>query len=145
MLKFQYTEEESDMCKREFLEFMETLHYECENKTILEVWHICHNRLEWHTNWPKLMQLWQKVIVLSSITIYERGFIKQNAIKSCLHNRLNSTTLDALLRGSLCGLGVDAMDWATIFNLEKHARPKDSHVGLIIQIFFLLKYCVTQN
>ena len=58
LLKFQYTEEESDMCKGELLEFTETLRHECENKTIFEAWRICGSNLEWHTNWPKLMQLW---------------------------------------------------------------------------------------
>ena len=38
LLKFQYIEEENDMCKEELLEFMETLRHECENKTIFEAW-----------------------------------------------------------------------------------------------------------
>ena len=41
-----------------FVEFMETLKHECENKMIFEAWRICGGNLEWHTNWPKLMQLW---------------------------------------------------------------------------------------
>ena len=56
LLKYQYTEEEKDMCKGELLEFTETLRHECENKTIFEAWRICGSNLEWHTNWPKLMQ-----------------------------------------------------------------------------------------
>ena len=72
LLKFQYMEEESDMCKGEPLEFTETLQHECENKTIFEAWRICGSNLEWHTNWSKFMQLWQKKIILipSHITIY---------------------------------------------------------------------------
>ena len=58
LLKFQYTKEESDMCKGAHMQFMETLQHECENKTILEAWCICGRNLEWHINWPKLMQLW---------------------------------------------------------------------------------------
>jgi hypothetical protein len=58
LLKFQYTKEESDMCKGELLEFTKTLRHECENKTIFEAWCICCNNLEGHTNWPKLMQFW---------------------------------------------------------------------------------------
>jgi hypothetical protein len=53
LLKFQYIEEESDMCKGELLEFTGTLQHECENKTIFEAWRICGSNLEWHTNWPK--------------------------------------------------------------------------------------------
>jgi hypothetical protein len=99
--------------------------HECENKTIFEAWRICGSNLEWHTNWPKLMQLWQKIILIpSSIAICERGFSKQNAIKSHLRNRLNLKTLDALMRVSLCGLEVDAMDWSTIFNIWRNMRDR---------------------
>ena len=110
LLKFQYIEEESDMCKGELLEFTGTLQHECENKTIFEAWRICGSNLEWHTNWPKLMQLWQKIILLpSSISICERGFSKQNAIKSHLRNRLNLRPL-MLLRGFLF-VGWKWMQW----------------------------------
>ena len=41
-----------------------------------------HNNLEWHTNWPKLMQLWQKIILIPSrLAICERGYPKQNENK----------------------------------------------------------------
>ena len=100
-----------------------TLQHECENETIFETWRMCGRNLERHTNWPKLMQLWQKFILIpSSIVICERGFSKQNAIKTYLHNRLNLKTLDALMHVSLCGLDVDAMDWATIFNNWRNMR-----------------------
>ena len=116
LLKFQYTEEESNMCKGELLEFTKTLQHECKIKPIFEVWRICGSNLEWHKNWPKLVQLWQKIILIpSNIAICERGFSKKNAIKSHLRNKLNFKTLDALMRVSLCGLELDAMDWATIF------------------------------
>ena len=122
-MKFQYIEEESDMFKGELLEFMGTLQYECENKTIFEAWHMCRSNLEWHTNWPKLMQLWHKIILIpSSIVICERGISKQIAIKSHLRNRLNLKTLGGLMRVSLCELEVDAMDWATIFNIWRNMQ-----------------------
>ena len=62
------------------------------------------------------------ILIPSSIAICERGFSKQNAIKSHLRNKLNLKTLDALMWVSLCGLEVDAMDWATIFNKYHHLR-----------------------
>ena len=111
LLKFQYTKEESDMCKEELLKFTETLRHECENNMISEVWHICGSNLEWHTNRPTFMQLWHKVILIpSSIAICERWFSKQDKIKRHLRNRLNLKTLqvDALIQVSLCGLEVDA-------------------------------------
>ena len=118
LLKFQYTEEENNMCEGELLEFTKMLRHECENKKIFEAWCICGSNLEWHTNWPKLMQLWPKYILIpSSIVICKRGFSKQKAIKSHLRNVLNLKTLDALTHVSLCELEVDAMDWATVFNI----------------------------
>ena len=119
-MKFQYTGEKNVMCKGELLEFAETLRHEC-NKTIFEAWLICGSNLEWHTNWPKFMQLWHEVILIpSSIAICERRFSKQNAIKSHLRNRLNLKTLDALMQVSLCELEEDAMDWSTIFNIWRN-------------------------
>ena len=59
----------------------------------------------------------KNILVPSNIANGERVFSKQNAIKSRLRNRLKLKTLDALMRVSLCGLEVDAMDWATIFNI----------------------------
>jgi hypothetical protein len=61
---------------------MEILRCECESKMIFEAWRICRSNLEWHTNWPKLMQRLQKIILIpSSVAIFEGGFSKQNAIK----------------------------------------------------------------
>ena len=121
LLKSQYIGEESDMCKGELLEFTETLQYECENNLIFEAWHICGSNLKWLTNWPNLMQLWHKLILVpSSIAICERIFRKQNAIKSHSRNRLNLKTLDVVMWVSFCGLEVDAMDWASIFNIWRN-------------------------
>ena len=61
--------------------------------------------------------------MLSSIAIFERGILKQNAIKSHLHNRLNLKTLEALMWVSLCGLEVDGMDWA-IINIWRNMRDQ---------------------
>ena len=78
------------MCKGELLELTETLRLGCVNKTICEAWRIHGSNLEWHTNWLKLMQLGQKIILNTpSRTICERGFSKQNAMESHLRNRLN--------------------------------------------------------
>ena len=115
LLKFQYTEEVSDMCKGELLELTNTFQHECENKTIFEAWHICGSK--WHTNWPKLMKLWQKVILIpSSIAICEEF---PNKMQSKATSTIGWTwrPLMLLCRSSLCGLEVDAMDWATIVNI----------------------------
>ena len=78
------------------------------------------------TNWEQGEAMW-------------RGFSKQNAFKSHLHNRLNLKTLDdALMRISIFGLEVCAMDWATILNIwrnlyEGYLRSIDS--------LFLILFC----
>ena len=70
--KFQYTKEESDMCKGELLECTETLWHECENKTIFEAWRIYSRNLEWHTNRHEFLQLWQENYTHS--IMWERDF-----------------------------------------------------------------------
>jgi hypothetical protein len=58
------------------------------------------------------------------MVIFEREFSKKNAIKSHLRNKLNLKTLDALMQVSLCGLEVDAMDWASIFNIWRNMQDQ---------------------
>ena len=100
-------------------------------------------------NGPKLMQLWQQVILIpSDITICERGFSKQNAIRSHLRSRLNSKTLKcsyadlSLWAWSGCnGLGYHLQ------HLEKHAKHKDTNTWLIVVFFATNQDCIliTQN
>ena len=136
--KFQYTEEESDMCKGELFEFMETLWHECENKSIFEAWCLCDSNLDWHTNWPKLMQIWQKIILIpSSIAICERGLSKQNAMKSHLHNRLNLKTLDALC-GSLF-VGLKWMQWIGLPSSTLRETCETNGYLRLIDSFFCYK------
>ena len=151
------------MCKGELLEFMETLQHECNFKTTFEAWRICGSNLGWHTKWPRLMQLGQKIILIpSSTTICKRGFFTPNAIKSHLRSRLNLKTLNAFMLVFRCGLQVDAMDWLgyRLQHLEKHARLKDIYARFIVFFFatnqdciliilyiyiYIWKYCVTKN
>ena len=53
--------------------------------------------------WLHLMKLYLKILVnSSSIVVCERGFTKQNAIKSHLQASLKLDSLDVLMRVSLC-------------------------------------------
>jgi hypothetical protein len=114
IVKFGLTVVESDASRAELLEFVETLRHECENKSLYEAWQFCGAINEWYTNWPHLMKIWQKILVIpSSIAICERGFSKQNAIKSHLRTSLKLDTLDALMRVSLCGIELKNVDWRT--------------------------------
>ena len=53
---------------------------------------------------------------LASTTVYERGFSKQFWVENDCKIRLKLETLDALMRVSLCGLPMENMDWARIFD-----------------------------
>ena len=120
LLKFQYIDEEIDICKGELLEFMETLRHECENN-FFQAWYICVAIWNGTQIGLNLCNFGKKIILIpSSIAISERGFSKQDAIKSHLRNKLNLKTLDTFMQVSLCGLEVDVMDWATIFNIWRN-------------------------
>ena len=47
----------------------------------------------------------------------EWAFSKQNWVKSERRSRLNLKTLDALIRASLNGLELDAMNWNAIYEI----------------------------
>ena len=76
-----------------------------------ETWAFCGSDCEFMLNWPTLISLWQYVLMIpTSTTICERDFSKQNWVKFERRSRLNLKTLDALMRASLNGLEVDAMN-----------------------------------
>jgi hypothetical protein len=57
------------------------------------------------------MSQWQAILVIpTSIVVCESGFSKQNWVKSERRIRFNLDTLDALIRVSLNGSGVEFMD-----------------------------------
>ena len=64
-----------------------------------------------------------------------------NAIKSHLRNTLNLKTLDALMRVSICGLVVYAMDWGTIFNIWRDIQEEYFRLinNIYIYYFFWLQ------
>jgi hypothetical protein len=68
----------SDANTTELLEFVETLRHECENVSLHETWQFCGGTNKWYTNWPPLMILWQKFLVIpSSIANCKRIFSKE--------------------------------------------------------------------
>ena len=80
----------------------------------------CGNDWEFMINWPTLMSLWQAKLVISTSTdVCEHCFLKHNWFKSERRTRLNLDTLDALMRVSLNGFGVEFMDWNGIFESWK--------------------------
>ena len=68
---------ENNASRAKLLEFVETLRQECENKSLYEARQFCGDINDWYTNWPHLIKVWQKILViLSSIPICERRFSK---------------------------------------------------------------------
>ena len=115
---FQWDQELVGRCNAELLEFVETLASMCQHKGMHETWAFCGSDREFMLNWPTLISLWQYVLVIpTSTSICERGFSKQNWVKSERRSRLNLKTLDALMRAFLNGLEVDAMDWNAIYEI----------------------------
>ena len=57
-------------------------------------------------NWPTLMSLWQAILVIPTSTyVCERDWVRSER-----RTRLNLDTLDALMRVSLNGFGIEFMD-----------------------------------
>ena len=75
-----------------------------------------------------LLQLWLGIDYnsgLANTTICERGFSKQIwANLSDRRNRLKLETWNALMRVSLCGLPMENMDWARIFDTWKSTKNR---------------------
>ena len=73
-------------------------------------------------------------MIPTSTAICERGFSKQNWVKSERRSRLNLKTLDALMRASLNGaLKVDAMDWNAIYEIWKVDTKTKKRRPLVLQ------------
>jgi len=117
---FRWSDDLVNQCNAELLEFVEMLCSVCERRSMQEAWVFCGNDREFMINWPTMMSLWQAILVIPTSTVVcERGFSKQNWVKSERRTRLNLDTLDALMRVSLNGLGVEFMDWDSIFESWK--------------------------
>jgi hypothetical protein len=106
----------------------------CQQKGMHEAWTFCGSDREFMLNWPLLMSLWQCVLVIpTSTAVCERGFSKQNWVKSERRTRLNLETLDALMRASLNGLEVDAMNWEAIYDIWKVDTKTKKWRPLVLQ------------
>ena len=71
--------------------------------------------------------------MLNITAICERGFSKKNWVKSKRRSRLNLKTLDALMRASLNGLKVDAMNWNAKYEIWKIDTKTKKRRPLVLQ------------
>jgi len=99
--------------------------------------------------WSILNKIWQRMIVISSNTM--RTSWKHNSEKVCEHNflkpnlkpnlvkiewnrRMKLKILDALMKVSICGKEVEAMNWPSIFDMwsvVKHCKMFELDVNLM--------------
>ena len=123
--KFQVLDQERDQCRGECLELVETMREMIPNKSFFEAWEFACTTPEWSTNWPALIKLWRKVLVIpASIAICGRGFSKQNLIKNCLRSSLKLVTLDALMRISCANILIENINWNAILILWRNMRDR---------------------
>ncbi|CAI7886677.1 unnamed protein product [Closterium sp. NIES-53] len=84
----------------------------------------------WQHSFPNLMRMWQAVAMLPLSTVEcERGFSKQNLIKSWERGALSNTTLEHLMRCSLLQYDVDWYEVVSIFRGEKLRRSTKDFSG----------------
>ncbi|CAI7892216.1 unnamed protein product [Closterium sp. NIES-54] len=85
---------------------------------------------DWHHSFLNLMKMWQAVAVLSLSTVeFERGFSKQNLIKTWDRGSISDITLEHLMRCSLLQYDVDWYEVVSIFRGERLRRSTKDFSG----------------
>ncbi|KAH7285942.1 hypothetical protein KP509_33G052100 [Ceratopteris richardii] len=106
-------------CENEVKVFMDIMYYGCEGMNIKDAWRVFSNTSHWHDKFHMLP--------ISSVPC-ERGFSKQNLIKTDRRQSLNLKTLEMLMRISILGPSYSLVDWERIYAIwqeAKHRRPSD--------------------
>ncbi|KAH7331895.1 hypothetical protein KP509_20G056100 [Ceratopteris richardii] len=105
-------------CREEIFSFVDTLYYACEGMSMKDSWKVLSSNINWHSTYSIILKLWQIVLVLAvSSVACERGFSKQNLIKTSMRQSLKVKTLDMLMRISLNGPNLSEMDWVEIHKI----------------------------
>ncbi len=98
------------------------------NKSLFEAWEFAGTTPEWSINWLGLSNLWRRVMVIRvSTAICERGFSKQNLIKSHLRTSLKLETLDALMRISCANIPVENINWNAVMLVWRNMKDRRIH------------------
>jgi len=113
------------ICNGELGPFTDTLWEACKGKRMLEAWNQCCGQIEWKESFPNIMRLWQLLLVIpTSTTTCERGFSKQNYVKSEERSCLNLSSLEDCMRVSLNGPELDEVQWIEIFDIWKNMKKR---------------------
>jgi 4-hydroxy-3-methylbut-2-en-1-yl diphosphate synthase IspG/GcpE len=67
------------------------------------------------------------MVIPLSIAISERGFSKQNLIKSHLHTSLTLETLGALMRISCANFPIENINWNAVMLVWKNMKDRKIH------------------
>ena len=127
-MKFHTFEEEQDRCRGECLEMVETMREMILNKSLFEAWEFVGTTPQWSTNWHGLSNLWRRVMVIPvSTTTCERGFSKQNLIKSHLRTHLQLEISGALMRISCANIPVENINWNAVMVVWRNMKDRNIH------------------
>ncbi|MCO5587233.1 hypothetical protein L7F22_041180 [Adiantum nelumboides] len=120
-----------DNCRAELLSFSDTLYYGCEGMNMSDAWCVFCSNKNWMQTYVNLIKLWQIMLVLpvSSVSC-ERGFSKQNLIKTHARECLNVETLEALMRVSLLGPSIENVEWQKVYDIWNLAKPRRTSSNL---------------
>ncbi|MCO5567029.1 hypothetical protein L7F22_020712 [Adiantum nelumboides] len=118
-------------CKDEILSFTDTLYYGCEGMNMMDAWRVFSCNFEWQNTYPNMMKLWQILLVVPASSVAcERGFSKQNIIKTDDRQCLDVKTLEALMRISLLGPDVNDVDWTCVHDIWNDLKARRVCDGL---------------
>jgi hypothetical protein len=107
---------------------VETMREMIPNKSLFEAWEFAGTTPERPINWLGLNYLWRKVMmILVSTAICERGFSKQNVIKSLLRTSLKLETLDALMRISCANIPLENIKWNAMMLVWRNMKDRRIH------------------
>jgi len=108
---------------------VETMREMIPNKSlILEAWEFASTTPKWSINWPRLSNLWRRVMVLPlSTAICERGFSKQNLIKSYQRTSMKLETLDALIHISCANIPLENINWNAVMLVWRNTTDRIIH------------------
>ena len=72
-----------------------------------------------------MSKLWQAILSIPTSTVAcERGFSRQNIIKSIRRTKLSLDTLYALMRVSLKGIDSAMVEWDRVYEICKDAKER---------------------
>ncbi|MCO5592440.1 hypothetical protein L7F22_046442 [Adiantum nelumboides] len=123
-------------CYAEREGFVETLYSACPHKSMLGAWKYCVLDVsysadgllkgKWFEDFPTIMRLWLQILVVPvSTATCERGFWKQNEVKSKLRSLLHLDTLDAHMMISMTKVPYEKVDWKRVENIWSDLKEHD--------------------